>query len=144
VRQPTLPQCEPAYPDLCLPVNPGHAINCDSPEVQGAARFRALPQDPFGLDRDGNGIACEDNPRVMGASVTNTAAPGPGGPSSGAGSLATTGVTVGPLVALSMILVLIGSRFRRRSDELAVNAMRAEAAARVETRDLIARSRRGW
>lgn len=48
-------KCHPAYPDLCLPLN-GPDLDCkDVP----ARRFRVLSPDPYGFDRDRDGIGCE-------------------------------------------------------------------------------------
>ncbi len=47
--------CHPAYPGLCLPAN-GTDINCK--DIR-AKNFRVLPPDPYGLDRDLDGIGCE-------------------------------------------------------------------------------------
>ena len=50
--------CEPAYPDLCLPIATGDTLNCgDIPYTH----IRVLPPDPYQLDQDGNGIGCEGN-----------------------------------------------------------------------------------
>ena len=46
--------CNPAYPDLCLT----HDVTCT--EI-GVHNFRVLPPDPYGLDRDNDGIGCEKN-----------------------------------------------------------------------------------
>ncbi len=54
--------CDPAYPDVCLHDGIGD-YDCaggsgDGPNyVDGP--IRVLPADPFGLDRDGDGIGCE-------------------------------------------------------------------------------------
>ena len=47
--------CDPSYPDLCLP--PG-GQNLDCKDVS-ARRFRVLPPDPHHFDRDGDGMGCE-------------------------------------------------------------------------------------
>jgi micrococcal nuclease len=44
--------CNLAYPDLCLT----HEVDCGDIPYK---RFRVLPPDPYGLDRDGDGIGCE-------------------------------------------------------------------------------------
>ena len=46
--------CNPAYPDLCLT----HDQTCT--EI-GVHNFKVLPPDPYGLDRDNDGIGCEKN-----------------------------------------------------------------------------------
>jgi endonuclease YncB( thermonuclease family) len=54
--------CDPSYPTVCLKMNAGD-YDCaggsgNGPNyVQGP--IKVLPPDPFGLDRDGNGIGCE-------------------------------------------------------------------------------------
>lgn len=50
------PNCEPAYPTVCLPPPPP---DLDCPEVAPLVNFQALPADPHGLDADKDGIACE-------------------------------------------------------------------------------------
>ena len=63
---PTTParNCDPSYPDVCL--DPAvEDYDCaggsgNGPEyVEGP--IRVLPPDPFDLDRDGDGLGCEDN-----------------------------------------------------------------------------------
>lgn len=51
--------CEPAYPDICLPIATSDTLDCgDVPH----ARFRVLPPDPYNLDgNDKDGIGCESN-----------------------------------------------------------------------------------
>jgi uncharacterized protein YraI len=49
-------ECDPSYPDLCIP--PGSA-DLDCLEV-GSTNFRVLPPDPHGFDGDGNGVGCEN------------------------------------------------------------------------------------
>lgn len=48
------PGCQSAYPDFCIPQ--GRDYNC--PEIP-AKRFTSLPPDPYRLDADHDGIACE-------------------------------------------------------------------------------------
>jgi hypothetical protein len=50
------PECDPSYPDLCIP--PGLPdIDCgDIPEFTD---FPVLPPDPHGFDGDNDGIGCE-------------------------------------------------------------------------------------
>ena len=47
--------CDPAYPDVCLPIFPPD-IDCSEIQERG---FTALPPDPHGLDFDRDGVACE-------------------------------------------------------------------------------------
>ena len=47
--------CDPSYPDFCIPPN-SPDLNCaDMPRRQ----FRVVGNDPHGLDRDSDGIGCE-------------------------------------------------------------------------------------
>lgn len=47
--------CDPAYPDVCIP-SPPPDLNCkDIPH----RRFRVLPPDPHRFDQDGDGVGCE-------------------------------------------------------------------------------------
>jgi micrococcal nuclease len=48
--------CDPAYPDFCIPPPPPD-LNCK--DVLPHVNFRVLPPDPHKFDRDGNGIGCE-------------------------------------------------------------------------------------
>jgi micrococcal nuclease len=48
-------KCDPSYPDVCIPPPPPDLDCRDIPY----RRFRVLPPDPHGFDRDGNGIGCE-------------------------------------------------------------------------------------
>ena len=48
--------CSPSYPDVCIPPPPPD-LNCKDIPYR---KFRVLPPDPHGFDRDGNGIGCED------------------------------------------------------------------------------------
>lgn len=47
--------CDPAYPDFCIPKN-SPDLNCRDISQR---RFKVLPPDPHGFDRDGDGIGCE-------------------------------------------------------------------------------------
>lgn len=55
--QPAQParRCDPAYPDVCIPPPPPD-LDCNDIPYR---RFRVLPPDPHGFDRDGDGIGCE-------------------------------------------------------------------------------------
>ena len=51
----TKPNCDPAYPDFCIPPPPPD-LNCsDIPQKN----FTVLPPDPHGFDGDKNGFGCE-------------------------------------------------------------------------------------
>ncbi len=51
----TADQCDPAYPDVCIPPRPPD-LDCEDIEYR---RFRVLPPDPHNFDADGNGVGCE-------------------------------------------------------------------------------------
>lgn len=56
--QPTRPDssmCDPSYPDVCIPPPPPDLDCRDIPY----RRFRVLPPDPHGFDRDRDGVGCE-------------------------------------------------------------------------------------
>ena len=54
--------CHPSYIGVCLPVN-GPDVDCAGGRGNGplyaAGPFRVVGPDPYRLDRDRNGIACE-------------------------------------------------------------------------------------
>jgi hypothetical protein len=54
--------CDPAYPDACLHDGTGD-YDCAGGSGNGpnyvSGPIRVLPPDPFGLDRDGDGVGCE-------------------------------------------------------------------------------------
>ena len=45
--------CDPSYPDVCIPPPD---LDCRDIPYR---RFRVLPPDPHGFDRDRDGIGCE-------------------------------------------------------------------------------------
>jgi len=47
--------CDPSYPDVCIPPPPPDLDCRDIPY----RRFRVLPPDPHGFDRDRDGIGCQ-------------------------------------------------------------------------------------
>ncbi len=47
--------CDPAYPDVCIP-SPPPDLGCKDIPYK---RFRVLPPDPHRFDKDGDGIGCE-------------------------------------------------------------------------------------
>lgn len=47
--------CDPSYPTVCIPPHPPDLDCGDIPH----RRFRVLPPDPHGFDRDNDGIGCE-------------------------------------------------------------------------------------
>ncbi|WP_414543643.1 thermonuclease family protein [Nostoc sp. CCY0012] len=48
-------ECDPSYPDFCIPPNLPDLDCCDIPY----RRFRVNQPDPHGFDRDKDGIGCE-------------------------------------------------------------------------------------
>ena len=48
-------KCDPAYPGVCIPPPPP---DLDCPQIP-FKRFKVLPPDPHGFDRDRDGIGCE-------------------------------------------------------------------------------------
>jgi micrococcal nuclease len=48
-------QCDRSYPDFCIPPN---AADLDCRDIP-YRRFRVIPPDPHGFDRDGDGVGCE-------------------------------------------------------------------------------------
>ncbi len=50
------PNCDPAYPDICIP-SPPPDLSCADIEQRN---FRVLPPDPHGFDTDGDGFGCEE------------------------------------------------------------------------------------
>lgn len=47
--------CDPSYPDVCIPPPPPD-LDCGDISYR---RFRVTGSDPHGFDRDGDGIGCE-------------------------------------------------------------------------------------
>lgn len=47
--------CDPSYPDLCLPIG-GPDVDCGEISER---RFPVLPPDPHGLDDNSDGVGCE-------------------------------------------------------------------------------------
>lgn len=54
-QRPPAGNCDPSYPDVCIPPPPPDLDCADIPY----RRFRVLPPDPHRFDRDRNGIGCE-------------------------------------------------------------------------------------
>ena len=48
--------CDPSYPDFCIPPS-GPDLDCK--DVLPHKRFRVLPPDRHGFDKDKNGLGCE-------------------------------------------------------------------------------------
>lgn len=63
VKRPAAPACEPSYPDTCLKSGIGD-YDCENGSGNGpnyvSGPIEVLPPDPFGLDRDKDGVGCED------------------------------------------------------------------------------------
>ncbi len=53
----TVTDCDPSYPDLCLPIG-GPAVNCGDLDER---RFAVLAPDPHGFDANHNGVGCESD-----------------------------------------------------------------------------------
>ena len=52
--------CDPAYPDVCIPPKSVREVNCPGLKAQGIRNIRVLSPDPQGLDgNDNDGIGCE-------------------------------------------------------------------------------------
>ncbi|KAB8315330.1 thermonuclease family protein [Tolypothrix campylonemoides VB511288] len=56
-QKPTQQQgnCDPSYPDVCIPKNSGN-LKCSDISYR---RFKVLSPDPYRFDRDGDGVGCE-------------------------------------------------------------------------------------
>ncbi|MBD2303722.1 thermonuclease family protein [Nostoc sp. FACHB-190] len=54
-RAPQVQQCDLSYPDICIPPNSAD-LNCRDIPYR---RFKVVPPDPHGFDRDGDGVGCE-------------------------------------------------------------------------------------
>lgn len=50
------PNCDPAYPDECIP-SPPPVLSCSEISFRN---FRVLSPDPHGFDQDGDGLGCEE------------------------------------------------------------------------------------
>jgi hypothetical protein len=53
--QPPVQNCDPSYPDFCIPPPPPD-LNCA--DISGS-NFTVLPPDPHRFDREGDGLGCE-------------------------------------------------------------------------------------
>lgn len=56
VPTPTVPPCDPSYPQLCIPLG-SPPLTCDQIEIDN---FLVVPPDPYNFDKDGDGLGCED------------------------------------------------------------------------------------
>ncbi|MBD2452376.1 thermonuclease family protein [Nostoc sp. FACHB-152] len=54
-RSPQVQQCDLSYPDICIPPN-SPDLNCSDIPYR---RFKVVPPDPHGFDRDKDGVGCE-------------------------------------------------------------------------------------
>ena len=54
-RSPQVQQCDPSYPDICIPPNSAD-LNCRDIPYR---RFKVVPPVPHGFDRDRDGVGCE-------------------------------------------------------------------------------------
>jgi hypothetical protein len=57
---PSREDCDRSYPDFCIPPPPP---DLDCKDVDGPKPFRVRRPDAHNFDRDGDGKACEPNPR---------------------------------------------------------------------------------
>jgi hypothetical protein len=55
---PVAGECDPSYPDLCLPPAPPY-LNCDYIYGLGASHITVYAPDPHGFDSDSDGVGCE-------------------------------------------------------------------------------------
>jgi len=55
--QDTQNNCDPSYPDVCIP-SPPPDLDCKDVPY---GKFKVLPPDPHRFDGDKNGIGCESN-----------------------------------------------------------------------------------
>ncbi len=58
VRPPVKSRCQPSYPDFCIPLRERN-VDCDTYPGQ---LFKVVGRDPFDLDPDRNGVACDTPP----------------------------------------------------------------------------------
>lgn len=56
----TTVNCDPSYPDICIPPPPPKLSCREIREIYGYSNFKVLEPDPHGLDRDRDGIGCEE------------------------------------------------------------------------------------
>jgi hypothetical protein len=91
--------CDPAYSGACVPVAASDTINCD--DVAGTGfRVVVIGVDPYGLDSDSDGVACEAS--------AGTGSSGTGGGSTS--GLALTGQSpLGPLLLSALLFIVGGS-----------------------------------
>ena len=54
-RSPQGQQCDSSYPDICIPPN---SVDLNCPDIP-YRRFRVIPPEPHGVDRDRNGVGCK-------------------------------------------------------------------------------------
>ena len=121
---------------LAFPAAASHPgdLDCADFESQADAQahYRNHPDDPDGLDRDDDGVACENNPAPRDEAPVSmedededtdedgeTGDPGGGGeqpemPDSGGGATGGAGVPVGPLAGLLSLLAAGGYTALRR------------------------------
>jgi hypothetical protein len=105
-------QCEPSYPDICLP--PGPDLDCTEIDDRN---FSVPGDDPFGFDRDGNGIGCEDDSAPATTTPPTTAPP------------TTPAPTTSPQTPTTAAPIVAGTTQDRPSGALPVTGSRATLLA---------------
>jgi hypothetical protein len=89
--QPQEQECDPSYPDVCLPVD-ADDYDCEGGSGDGpnyiVGPLQVLPPDPHDLDPDGDGLGCVAAPTSEVAGVAQS----PAGPVAGFGPPAPEGV----------------------------------------------------
>ncbi|HEX8769506.1 MAG TPA: hypothetical protein VF711_01915 [Acidimicrobiales bacterium] len=125
IDEPT--DCDPSYPDLCIPPQPPD-LNCDSSSMEGLTDFVVLEPDPHGFDADKNGIGCatgENGELIEGlaagqitsttvAGATTTVATGNSRTSAATtaapatASMANTGAGIADMAETGAVLVVLG------------------------------------
>src|SRR5215211_8553758 len=89
----------PETPALAQSVSEGDLYDCPDFATQPEAQAQLLPGDPYGLDADNDGQACEDLP--PGPGTTSTSPTGTTGTTTGTstttGTTGTTGTTTAPI-----------------------------------------------
>lgn len=110
--------CHPAYSGACVPdVGPGSDVDCfrsaNGPTYVDARNFRVdvITDDPYGLDADNDGIACEDDGSDLAAATGGGDVRAQGQPAARTGasrSLVRTGADTGRMAGIALSLVGMG------------------------------------
>lgn len=115
IDDPPVAQCDPSYPDFCIPPSPPD-LNCA--DILPQFSIHVLPPDPHGFDADHDGIGCESNAPVTTAPATVNA-----GTIVNSNALPRTGNTTNRAAVAGFLALLFGSSClyvarRRRSTNL--------------------------